>query len=274
MAEMIRVERLDFAYNERPVFRGISLDVSSGCLAALVGPNGSGKTTLLKCVAQILSPTGGTVTIQGRRAEDLRAREMARHLAYMPQRPDTTFPMTVFDLVLTGRRPHISWRPAQNDLDVTWRVMETVGITELAARYVDELSGGETQKIFLARAFAQDTGILLLDEPTSNLDVYHQLEMMELLSKAAHAHGKTVLMALHDLNLVGRYADRIFLIRCGTLVADGSPLEVLTPANIHGVYGVDAAVHVDEDGLHVICSFPEKAGGMLEEDGLRHACAP
>jgi iron complex transport system ATP-binding protein len=181
---------------------------------------------------------------------------MAHHLAYMPQRLDTAFPMTVFDLVLTGRRPHIGWRPSPKDLDVTWRVMETVGVTDLAARYIDELSGGETQKIFLARALAQDTGVLLLDEPTSNLDVYHQLEMMELLSKAAHVHGKTVLMALHDLNLAGRYADRILLIRRGTLVADGAPPEVLTPANIHGVYGVDAAVHMDADGLHIICSFP------------------
>jgi iron complex transport system ATP-binding protein len=262
---MIRIEHLDFAYNGRPVFRDLSFDVSASRLTALVGPNGSGKTTLLKCIAQILSPDAGTVLVQGRMAKEMRAREMARQLAYMPQRLDTAFPMTVFDLVLTGRRPYIAWRPAQEDLNVTWRVMETVGIAELAARYIDELSGGETQKIFLARALAQDSGILLLDEPTSNLDVYHQLEMMELLSEAAHAHGKTVLMALHDLNLAGRYADRILLIHRGTLVADGTPLEVLTPANIHGVYGVDAAVHVDADGLHVICSFPDK----LPETGQR-----
>ena len=155
---MIRVKQLDFAYGERPVVQGVSLDVPSGCLAALVGPNGSGKTTLLKCVAQILIPIGGTVTVEGRRAKELRAREMARYLAYMPQRLDTVFPMTVFDLVLTGRRPYIAWRPTRNDLDVTWRVMETVGVTELATRYVDELSGGETQKIFLARALAQERG--------------------------------------------------------------------------------------------------------------------
>jgi len=260
MAQVIRVEELDFAYNSKPVLRHVSLDVPTGCLAAIVGPNGSGKTTLLKCMARILTPANGIVELEGRPAASLRPREMARRLAYMPQRLDTAFPMTVFDLVLTGRRPHISWRPSRRDLDVTWRVMDMVGVTDLAARYIDERAGGETQKVFLARAFAQETKVLLLDEPTSNLDVYHQLEIMEILSDAAHGQGKTVILALHDLNLAGRYADRLVLMRRGAIVANGSPSEVLTPHHVRAVYGVHAAVHLDKDGLHVICSFPEKIG--------------
>jgi iron complex transport system ATP-binding protein len=261
---MIRVEKLGFGYNGRPVLNGIGLDVPKGCLAAVVGPNGSGKTTLLKCIAGILTATTGRVGLDGRDASGMGLRDMARRLAYMPQRLETAFPMSVYDLVLTGRRPHISWRPSRNDLDVTWRVMEAVGVTDLATRYIDELSGGETQKVFLARALAQETNILLLDEPTSNLDVYHQLEIMELLTSAARGHRKTVLLALHDLNLAGRYADRLILMRRGAVMADGPPVDVLTPANVRTVYGVEAAVHLDEDGLHVICNFPDKPGAEQE----------
>lgn len=257
---MIRVEKLCFAYNGQPVLNGVGLSVPKGCLTAVVGPNGSGKTTLIKCIGRILAPLSGSVELNGQSSSRIRLREMARRVAYMPQRLETAFPMTVYDLVLTGRRPHIAWRPSRKDLDIAWRVMESVGVASLAARFVDELSGGETQKVFLARALAQETDILLLDEPTSNLDVYHQLEIMELLSQAAHTDGKTVLLALHDLNLAGRYADRLVLMRCGSVVADGPPAETLTPANIRSVYGVDAAVHLDDDGLHVICSFPEKPG--------------
>lgn len=255
---MIQVEQLGFAYAGRFVLQEVSLDLPPGCLAALVGPNGSGKTTLLKCIAGILKPTDGRVRVQDCPLTGLSLRQLARRLAYMPQGLDTAFPMTVFDLVLTGRRPHIAWRPSPDDLDVTWRVMDMFGVGDLATRYIDELSGGETQKVFLARAFAQQTHVMLLDEPTSNLDVFHQLEIMELLADAAHGQGKSILLALHDLNLAGRYVDRMILLRQGRVVADGPPAQVLTPENIRSVYRVEAAVHLDDDGLHVICSFPEK----------------
>lgn len=251
---MLEVKHLSFAYNGLAAVEDVSFAAPRGSVATLVGPNGSGKSTILKCITNILRPARGEVYVQGQPVACLKRREVARRIAYVPQRLAMTFPMTAFDVALMGRRPHLSWRASPHDLDVTWHVLRAVGIDHLATRYISEMSGGEAQKVFVARALAQEASLLLLDEPTSNLDVLHQLEIMDLAKRLSRDKGTTVLCAIHDLNLAARYADTIVMLTQGRVYASGAPEEVLTPGRIHEVYGVAAKVKKDADGLHVFCT--------------------
>jgi len=252
---MLEVENLSFAYNGLPALNVVSFRVARGSVTALVGPNGSGKSTVLKCIANVLRPARGEVSIEGQPIARIKRRQLARCIAYVPQRVSMAFPMTAFDVALLGRRPHLSWRASPRDLDVTWQVLKAVGIDHLATRYINEMSGGEAQKVFVARALAQEAPILLLDEPTSNLDVQHQLEIMDLVRRLSREQGTTVLCAIHDLNLAARYADTIVMLQGGRVYAEGTPEQVLTPKHILEVYGVQAKVKKDADGLHVFCTI-------------------
>ena len=239
---MLEVAGLSFSYNGTHVLRGVNAGVAPGEVLGIVGPNGAGKTTLIKCIARILNPSGGTVTLDGSDTRGLSRAELARQLAYVPQDMPVRFPVRVFDAVLAGRRPHLAWRPSKADRSRTAEILAQLGLTELALRDLDQLSGGQLQKVLLARALVQETRFLLLDEPTSSLDLRHQLEMLELVCGLAAEGGLGIVMALHDLNLAARFAHTLMLLHLGRSFCSGPPAEVITPENLREVYGVEAAV--------------------------------
>lgn len=246
---VIGVESLRFAYDDVPVLDGVDLTVDAGELVALVGPNGSGKSTLLQCLNGILRPDGGRVSLSGDAMSSLSRPEIARRVGYVPQRERGRYPTSVFDAVLLGRRPHATWRPDEADIEVVSDLLDRLEIAALSDRPLEELSGGQRQKVTIARALAQQPRALVLDEPTSDLDVRHRLEVLDVLA-AERDRGRAVVMAIHDLNVAARYADRIAMLSDGELYAVGSP-EVLTPETIADVYGVRADV-LDRDGRRIV----------------------
>jgi len=260
---MLRVMDLFFDYSGTRVLESIGADLEKGRVLSIVGPNGAGKTTLLKCIARILRPSGGTVLIEDRDIFSLSRRELAKRLGYVPQHIPARLPMTVFDTVLAGRRPHTAWRPSREDVERTAEIIEEMNLAELAMRDMDRLSGGQAQKVLLARALAQETSYLLLDEPTSSLDLRHQLEMLELIAALVKSRRIGVMMAMHDLNLAARFSDTIMMLHRGRIFCTGTPTETVTPANIDKVYGVEARVSLDSGHLHVQplrCAGPRPAG--------------
>jgi iron complex transport system ATP-binding protein len=221
----------------------VSVDIYGSSFVSIVGPNGAGKSTMLKCINKILVPGSGDIHIDGYNLKSMKRMEVAKNLAYVPQSSNRVFPTTVFETVLMGRRPHISWFSNEKDKEKVWQVLEEMGIEDLALCSFDELSGGQQQKILIARALAQDTGVILLDEPTSNLDIWHQLDVMENVQRLVKEKKVTAIMAVHDLNLASRYSDKILMMKDGKVVSEGKPAQVLTTENIAKVYEVEAHVH-------------------------------
>jgi iron complex transport system ATP-binding protein len=178
-------------------------------------------------------------------------RELAKYLGYVPQNLPVKFPMTVFEMVLTGRKPYLSWRPSEQDLRITANILHEMGIEDLAMRDVEQLSGGQAQKVLLARALAQEPKYLLLDEPTSNLDLRHQLEVLGMIITLVKSKGIGAMMAMHDLNLAARFSDTILMLKEGKVFSMGTPSEVITPKNIREVYGVEVVVRRDNGYPHI-----------------------
>lgn len=234
---MIRAENLRFAYNQREVLRGIDFKVGEGEFVAILGPNGAGKSTLIKCLAGILRCDG--VFLKGRPLKDYSLRELSRVLAYIPQRVEPGF-LTVFDTVLLGRRPYMGLTPSDRDLKVVEEALKRLGIEDLALKRTNEISGGELQKVSIARALAQEPEILLMDEPTNNLDLKSQLKVMRLARELAK-DGKTVIMVMHDVNLAIRFARRFVFMKGGKKVADGG-LEVLSKELFEEIYNVKVEI--------------------------------
>jgi len=230
---MIEARNLRFSYGEREVLRGISLEVGEGEFVAILGPNGAGKSTFLRCLAGILRCDG--VFLKDRPVRDYSPKELSRILAYVPQRVEPGF-LTVFDTVLLGRRPYMGLTPSERDLKVVEEALKRLGIEELALKRTNEISGGELQKVSIARALAQEPEIMLMDEPTNNLDLKSQLEVMRLARELAKG-GKTVIMVMHDVNLALRFARRFVFMKDGRKIADGG-LEVLSEKLFEEVYGV------------------------------------
>ncbi len=234
---MIEARNLRFSYGEREVLRGISLEVGEGEFVSILGPNGAGKSTLLKCLAGILRCDG--VFLKDRPLKDYSPRELSRILAYVPQRVEPGF-LTVFDTVLLGRRPYMGLTPSEKDLEVVEEALKRLGIEDLALKRTNEISGGELQKVSIARALAQEPEILLMDEPTNNLDLKSQLEVMRLARDFAK-EGRTVIVVMHDVNLALRFAKRFVFMKDGKIIADGG-FEVVDPAIFREVYGVNVEI--------------------------------
>jgi iron complex transport system ATP-binding protein len=238
---MLRADRISFRYGKTPILEDVDLRLANGELCSILGNNGAGKSTLLKCLAGILRPQRGVVYLDGTNAGCLSRKQKARFVAYVAQREQGQSRLTVFDAVLMGRRPHISWAARERDLEVVERVVEALELSRLALRAIDELSGGEYQKVIIARALAQEPRVLLLDEPTSNLDLRNQFEVMQTVRRAIDERGICALMAIHDINLALRFSDSFLLLQAGTVRARGGP-EVISPANIESTYGVKVSV--------------------------------
>ena len=248
---MLQVSDLAFGYGAQRIFSGISLELPKGQMVCIAGPNGTGKTTLVKCIAGIFRPQTGCVTIDGVDTRQIERKRLAGLLGYVPQNVSSRFPATVFEMVLAGRRPHMGWRPSKKDLEITAAKIQQLQLEHLAMRDMTSLSGGQAQKVMLARALAQETPYLLLDEPTSNLDVRHQLDILETISQLVRNKGLGVLVIIHDLNLAARYCDSIVMLHQGGVFCAGKPETVITAQTMADVYGVEAEVRVQAGQLHM-----------------------
>lgn len=243
---------LCFSYGAEPVLRDVDLDLGEPGLTCIIGPNGAGKTTLAKCLNGLLRPTSGTVTLDGEDMRGMRLPDIALRMAYVPNHATTTFRMSVSEAVLMGRFPHARWSNSDRDLDVVDGVMSVMGLQDLSSKDVGSLSSGQLQRVLIARGLAQEPEVLILDEPTSNLDVRSQMDVMGILGGYAAERGVSILMVCHDLNLASTFADRVIMVAGGGVFADGGAAEVMTEGNISEVYGVRSKVIDVEGRPHVI----------------------
>jgi iron complex transport system ATP-binding protein len=243
----LRTRGLSLAYDGQPVIRELDLAIPDGEVTVIVGANACGKSTLLRGVARLLRPDAGVVELDGRDIRSLPTKELARVLGILPQSPIAPEGITVSDLVGGGRDPHQGWfrQWSADDDRIVADALTVTSTLELADRRVEQLSGGQRQRVWIAMALAQDPDILLLDEPTTFLDVAHQLEVLDLLLQLNRERRTTVVMVLHDLNLAARYADTLVLMAHGEVLASGPPGEVITAENMKEAFGLDACIVTD-----------------------------
>lgn len=260
---IITAENLKAVLGGTEILGGVSMEARDGEFVGIIGPNGSGKSTLLKCIYRVLAPSGGAVYLDGRPLTEYSVKESARKLSVVAQHNYYNFEFTVGDVVLMGRSPHK--RALDRDTPEDYRIiresLRTVGMEEFENRIFSTLSGGEQQRVILARALAQQTPCLILDEPTNHLDIKYQLQLMDIVSGL----GRTVLSAVHDLNIAALYCDRIYVMKSGRVAAAGKPREVLTRELIREIYEVDAEIMEDQRGqIHII--YSRKGNERHEED--------
>lgn len=250
----IHAENVELSFGGTQILNQIGIDVRSREFVGVIGPNGSGKSTFLKCIYRVLKPDGGDILLDDAPISTFSVRETAKRLAVLSQHNYYNFEFTVRDIVLMGRSPHkrMMERDTKADFDIVEDSLRRVGMLGFIDRIFSTLSGGEQQRIILARALAQQTECLILDEPTNHLDIKYQLQILDVVKKL----GVTVLAAFHDLNIAAMYCDRIFAVDGGRVVASGTPREVLTPALIRRLYEVDADVRSEPDGQINIVYHP------------------
>lgn len=240
----IVIEDLSFRYNEKDVLRSISLSIEKNKFYCIIGPNGCGKTTLLKNISGNVEHKAGRVLIDNNEIRDMRIKEVARKISFVPQNTTIDFEFTALDVVMMGRSPYL--RLFQNegakDLEIACEAMKSTNTWHLKDKNINQISGGERQRVIVARALAQQTGILLMDEPISMLDIHHQIELMDTIKKLVINSDVTVVAVLHDLNMAAQYSDEIILMNSGEIVAKGMPEAVITEENLMNVYGLRASV--------------------------------
>jgi iron complex transport system ATP-binding protein len=243
----LTAQSLTLAYEDRTVVEGLDLEVPDGKVTVIVGPNACGKSTLLRALGRLLKPKRGAVLLDGTELARLPTRRIAQVVGLLPQTPVAPEGITVADLVSRGRQPHQKWwqQWSERDEQTVAEAMERTGVAELAARPVEALSGGQRQRVWIAMALAQDTDILLLDEPTTYLDIAHQVEVLDLVRQLNRERGRTVVAVLHDLNQAARYADHIVAMKAGRIVAQGAPADVVTAELVQEVFGLASVVVPD-----------------------------
>ena len=256
----IQLKGLEFGYDSNVnVLKGVDFVFDKPEFICIMGPNGVGKSTLIHCMNKILKPTGGTVLIDDKDITGIKLKELAQNMGYVPNATEDAFPLTVIDTIMVGLQNDYRFGTSSDDLRRVYDVLRLMGIEHLALRNFDELSAGQHQKVMLARGLVREPSVVLLDEPTSNLDIRHQIEVTKTLSRLPHEKGMTVIMISHDINITAKFADRIIMLHDGDIFAVGTPSEVLTRDNLRVVYGVDANI-IERDGRpHVILndSYPE-----------------
>ena len=243
----LAADAVTLAYGDRTVVERLSLDIAPGRITAIVGANGCGKSTLLRALARLIAPKQGQVLLDGTALGSRPSKEIARVLGLLPQSPVAPEGIAVADLVGRGRHPHqkLLARWSAHDYEAVAAALDATGIADLADRSVDELSGGQRQRVWFAMALAQETDVLLLDEPTTFLDVAHQIEVLDLLTDLNHDRGTTIVMVLHDLNLAARYADELVAVVDGRVVAIGAPADIVTSDLVREVFGLESTVIAD-----------------------------
>ncbi|NCC24936.1 MAG: ABC transporter ATP-binding protein [Deltaproteobacteria bacterium] len=239
---ILQIAELEFAYNGHPVLRDVRLEVRAGELLAILGPNGVGKTTLLKCINAIHRPRGGVVRVDGQDILRLAPAEISRSVGYVAQRCEPAR-LTVFDAVLMGRKPHIRWKPSEKDLSIVDAAIRRLHLKALLLRHIDTLSGGELQKVAIARALVQEPRLLLLDEPTSSLDLKNQMDILTLVRRVVDEHAIAAVMTMHDLNTALRFAHKFLFLKDGKIFSTGLSRDI--SADMVGqVYGLPVEIHL------------------------------
>ncbi|WP_213572054.1 ABC transporter ATP-binding protein [Rhodococcus sp. USK13] len=240
----LSAEDLSLGYGDRIIVENLNLEVKTGVITTVIGPNGCGKSTLLRALGRLLKPRSGSVVLDGKAIGSLRTKDVARILGMLPQAPIAPEGLTVADLVARGRHPHQSWirQWSSDDEGEVAEALALTGVSELADRPVDQLSGGQRQRAWISMALAQGTDILLLDEPTTYLDLAHSIEVLDLVDRMHEEMGRTVVMVLHDLNLAIRYSDQLIVMRDGKVVAAGAPKNIISAELLLEVFGLEAAV--------------------------------
>jgi iron complex transport system ATP-binding protein len=241
----LEMQKTSLGYYHKPVLRDINLRVAPGEILGLIGPNGSGKSTIIKALSHIIHPLSGRVLIDGRDITGIPRRELAKLVGVVPQMPLLPSTFTAFEIVLMGRNPHLGLfqTESRREWAMAWEAMEKTATRPLASRWVNELSGGEIQCLMIARVLVQETAAILLDEPTANLDIGRQVEILDLMKNLCREKNLAILAALHDLNLAAQYCDRLCLINEARIHAEGTPAEVITDSNIREVYGAGNCVY-------------------------------
>lgn len=266
----LRAASLSLSYEDELVVDGLSLTVPTGAITVIVGANACGKSTLLRGLARLLRPRGGAVLLDGHDLHRVPTREVATRLGILPQQPTAPEGITVADLVARGRTPHQRWyrQWSTADEEAVAAALAATRTTELADRSVDELSGGQRQRVWIALALAQGTPLMLLDEPTTFLDLAHQVEVLDLLSQLNEEEGRTIVAVLHDLNLACRYAHHLVAMRAGRIVAEGPPGEVVTAELVGEVFDLDAEVVADPlTGTPLVLPVPARTRRTGRPDG-------
>jgi iron complex transport system ATP-binding protein len=259
----LAAEGLTLGYDGRMVVNGLDLTIPEGRVTVVVGPNACGKSTLLRGLARLLKPSAGCVLLDGYDIHRLPTRHVATQLGILPQQPIAPEGITVADLVTRGRHPHQRWfrQFSRDDETAVADALFATGISDLADRSVDELSGGQRQRVWIALALAQGTPLMLLDEPTTFLDLAHQIEVLDLLAELNETEGRTIVLVLHDLNLACRYADHLIAMHGGAVAAEGGPGDVITAALVQTVFGLDAQVIDDPlTGTPLVVPVPVRRG--------------
>jgi iron complex transport system ATP-binding protein len=248
-ASRLAARGVTVGYGGRMVIDGLDVAIPPGVITTIIGPNGCGKSTLLRTLSRLLKPTRGTVVLDGDDIVKLRTRDVAKKLGLLPQAPVAPEGLTVSDLVARGRHPHQSWlrQWSSDDAAVVERALAMTGVSDLADRPVDSLSGGQRQRVWISMTLAQGTDLLLLDEPTTYLDLAHAIDVLDLVDDL-HESGRTVVMVLHDLNLATRYSDNLVVMREGAILAQGHPRDVITAELLHEAFGLRAKVIDDPVG--------------------------
>jgi iron complex transport system ATP-binding protein len=259
----LSVRSVCFQYSSTPVLSDVSVEAKDGEIIGILGPNGSGKTTLLKCLNRSLTPREGTVLIDEKDYKDMSRKEIATRIGVVPQGANINFPFSALDIVMMGRTPELKRFESETkrDIEIVKEAMAMTNIEHLAARPMDQISGGERQRVIIARALAQKPRILLLDEPTLHLDVNHQLDILELITGLARKEKLLVIIVTHDLALAARYCDKVILMQNGRIHAAGEVTEVLTTENMRKVFSIEATIYFDErigaHGISIIRSSKE-----------------
>ncbi len=253
----IKLENMSFQYSPSvKVLNDINLTLDSPGLVCIIGPNGVGKSTLIKCINKLLKPTSGDVFINGKNIKEYNLKELAKRIGYVAATHEECFSMSVLDSILIGRYNHRKWRTNDEDLEIARKVMKLLQIENLSTRSHNELSAGQYQKVAIARGLVQETEILILDEPTSNLDVKHQVYVTEMLRAISIVENKLIIMISHDLNISAKYAHKIVVMsKPGQIYDIGTPEEVISKEMVQNVYGVDCKIVYDDVRPHVMLGF-------------------
>jgi iron complex transport system ATP-binding protein len=265
---MIKVHSISFRYHEDWVLQDVTFRVERGEFVGVIGPNGSGKTTLLKALYRLVAPQKGEILFELVPMKKMDRMDIAKRIAVVPQETHLLFPFTVLETVLMGRSPYLGGLmfESQKDLEIARKAMEWTNIVPFSERPIDELSGGERKRVFIARALAQEPEVILLDEPTTNLDIHHQIDFLDLILTLNRERGLTIVMASHDMNMASEFCDRLILLQRGRIYKTGRPEEVITRENIESVYGCE--VWIDQHPVSGMPRISLMKKGALKDEGF------